>query len=106
MKTKKTFIIVYSTFPNLRTVKKIINGLIKTKLIACANIFKLSSIYVWKGKIENVSEYGALIKTKRINYKKIEDYIKNNHPYDVPEIISWSIEKGFKKYLDWINTNT
>ena len=28
--------------------------------------------------------------------------MKKNHPYDVPEVISTSIENGHKPYLDWI----
>jgi len=104
MKQKK--IVIYTTFPDLKTAKKIIKGLIKRKLVACGNIFKLSSFYIWKGKIEENPEYGSLIKTKKRNYKKVENYIKDNHPYEVPEIIYWSIEKGLKAYLDWIDAET
>jgi len=103
---KTSFIIVYTTFPNLKTAKRIIKGLIKNKMIACGNIFRLSSIYIWKGKIEQNPEYGAFIKTIKRNYKNVEIYIKNNHPYEVPEIISWEIEKGLNSYLKWIDTET
>jgi len=103
---KTSFIVVYTTFPNLKTAKRIIKGLVKNKMIACGNIFRLSSIYIWKGKIEQNPEYGAFIKTTKRNYKKVEIYIKNNHPYEVPEIISWEIEKGLNSYLKWIDTET
>jgi len=102
MKSKKTFIIVYATFPNLKTAKKIVNGLLQKRIAVCGNIFRLSSMYVWKGKIERSPEYGAFIKTVKNNYRKVENYIKQNHPYDVPEIISWTIERGLKSYIDWI----
>lgn len=103
---KTSFIVVYTTFPNLKTAKRIIKGLVKNKMVACGNIFRLSSIYIWKGKIEQNPEYGAFIKTTKRNYKKVEIYIKNNHPYEVPEIISWEIEKGLNSYLKWIDTET
>jgi len=103
---KTSFIVVYTTFPNLKTAKRIIKGLIKNRMVACGNIFKLSSIYIWKGKIEQNPEYGAFIKTTKRYYKKVEIYIKNNHPYEVPEIISWEIEKGLNSYLKWIDTET
>ncbi len=106
MRKKDTYIVVYSTFPDMKTTKKIINGLITHKLAACGNIFKLHSIYAWKGKIEQNPEYGAFIKTKKKNYKKVETYIKKHHPYDVPEIICWSIEKGLSSYLKWIAGET
>lgn len=106
MKQRKEKIVVYTTFPNLRTANKIVKGLIKNRIAACGNIFKLSSIYIWNRKIEQSPEYGAFIKTKKTNYKKVENYIKNNHPYEVPEIISWQIEKGLKEYLDWVENET
>jgi periplasmic divalent cation tolerance protein len=76
------------------------------KLVACGNIIKTSSVYRWKGKIEHAAEYGAFIKTKASHYKKVERYIKKCHPYEVPEIISWPINKGSKDYLDWIDAST
>lgn len=106
MKKLKSFIIVYATFPNLKIAKKIIHGLVTKKFAACGNIFKVSSLYVWKGKIEKSPEYGAFIKTKKTNYKKVEDYIKKNHPYELPEIISWTIERGLPLYLNWIEKET
>jgi len=99
---KARFIVIYTTFPDLKIAKRIVYGLINEKLVACGNIFKLFSIYAWKGEIEQTAEYGAFIKTTKSNYKKVENYIKNKHPYEVPEIISWPIEKGYKPYLDWI----
>jgi periplasmic divalent cation tolerance protein len=96
------YCIIYTTFPDLKTAKKITKGTIQHKFAACGNIFKLSSLYIWKGKIEDTPEYGAFIKTTRKNCKRCEDFIKSNHPYEVPEIISWKIERGLSTYLNWI----
>ncbi|UCG92563.1 MAG: divalent-cation tolerance protein CutA [candidate division WOR-3 bacterium] len=106
MRKRSSSIVVYATFPHLKTAQKIIQGLITKKFAVCGNIFKLSSIYTWQGKIEKSPEYGALIKTRMSQYKNVEAYIKKHHPYTVPEIISWPIEKGSKEYLNWIETET
>lgn len=106
MRKRPTYIVVYATFPHLKTAQKIIRGLITKKLAACGNIFKLSSIYTWQGKIEKSSEYGALVKTRMSHYKRVEAYIKKNHPYTVPEIISWTVERGLPLYLRWIEKET
>ena len=99
----RNYIVIYSTFPNLRCAKRIISGLVKEKLAACGNIFKLFSIYRWQNRIEKNAEYGAFIKTRKSKYTAAEKYIIEKHPYEVPEIISWPIDKGLTKYLDWIN---
>jgi len=102
----KKFIIIYTTFPDLKTAKKIINALLRQKLIACANIFKVDSIYTWKKKIERAKECGVLMKTKKTNYKIIQKYIKEKHPYEVPVIVCWNIEAGLPSYLQWIENET
>ncbi len=102
----KKYIVVYTTFPNLRTAKQIISGLVKRRLAACGNIFKLFSIYRWQSKIAKSPEYAALIKTKPNKYRAVEKYITENHPYDVPEIIAWNVDQGQKAYLQWIDSAT
>ena len=103
---KKKYLLIYTTLPNLRSAKKLVGDIVKAKIAACGNIFKISSIYRWQGKIEKSPEYGVFIKTKRTKYRAIERYIKENHPYQVPEIITWDIEKGLDAYLNWIDSET
>jgi len=103
---KEKYIVVYTTFPDIASARKIVEALIRSRHAACGNIFKLFSIYRWQGKIERNPEYGALIKTSASKYRKVEKYLKDNHPYDVPEIISWPITRGQRQYLDWIREAT
>ena len=58
-------VIIVSTFPNKTVTKKIANQLVKKKLTACVNITKIDSVYSWKGKIQNDSEYLAFLKLQR-----------------------------------------
>lgn len=103
---RRAFIAVYTTFPDLKTAKSVVNGLVEQRIAACGNIFRVYSIYRWQGKVERSPEYGVLIKTRKSNYHALETYIKKNHPYKVPEIISWNIAQGQKDYLSWITEAT
>jgi periplasmic divalent cation tolerance protein len=103
---KQKYLAIYTTFPNLRSAKKIIGDMVSARIVACGNIFKIFSIYRWQGKIEKSPEYGVLIKTKRSKYRAVERYIKENHPYRIPEIIAWDIDQGQKDYLNWIKQVT
>ena len=60
-------VIIVSTFPNKTVTNKIANELVKKKLAACVNITKIDSVYSWKGKIQNDSEYLAIFKTTKKN---------------------------------------
>ena len=98
--------IIISTYPDKKSVTKIANELVKNKTIACVNISKISSIYSWKGKIENTSEYIVIFKTTAKNKKILKKQIKETHPYDVPEIVEIDVSSINKPYLDWLIEST
>lgn len=98
--------IIVSTFPDKKSITKIANDVVKTKLAACVNITKISSIYAWKGKIENTSEYLAFFKTTTKNKKTLKEKIQSLHPYDVPEIAEIDIDSINKPYLNWLIEST
>lgn len=99
-------IVVYTTFPNARVARKLVQALVQRKYAACGSIFKLFSIYRWQGRIERSGEYGALIKTTRGKYRTVEQYIREEHPYEVPQIVAWEIDRGLPAYLDWVRKAT
>ena len=98
--------IIVSTFPDKKSITKIANDIVKARLAACVNITKISSIYAWKGKIENTSEYLALFKTTQKNKKALKEKILLTHPYDVPEIAEIDVDSINKPYLDWLIDST
>ena len=95
-----------STYPNKKSLEKIANQLVKNKLAACVNIFKIYSIYSWKGKIEKTSEYIALFKTTQRKKKQLKEKIKETHPYEVPEIVELNVKSINKPYLSWLIEST
>ncbi len=96
-------ILVISTFPNKETAKSIIQGLLENKYIACANIFSnIESMYWWEGKINDDPEVMAIMKSIEDNFELIERYIKEHHPYIVPEILEIKVENSNLDYLNYI----
>ena len=100
------FTIIVSTYPTKKSISKIATELVKTKIVACVNFSKISSIYSWDGKIENNSEYIAIFKTTLKNKNLLKKKIKESHPYDVPEIAEISPNSINKPYLDWLINST
>ena len=98
--------IIISTYPNKKSITKVANEFVKNKTVACVNISKISSIYSWKGKIENESEYLAIFKTTAKNKKLLKKQIKETHPYDVPEIAEINVTSVNNSYLNWLIEST
>ena len=99
-------VIIVSTFPSKQSVNSIADLLVKKKLAACVNIIKISSIYTWKGKIENQNEYLALFKTTKKNQSVLKKELKKLHPYDVPEIAEINVESINQPYMKWLVDST
>ena len=99
-------IMIVSTYPDKKSISKIANKLVKSKIAACVNVTKISSIYSWQGKIENTDEYLAVFKTTQKNKKKLKAEIKNTHPYKVPEIAELNVTDINKPYLQWLIDST
>ena len=99
-------VLIISTYPNKKLILKIANDLVKTKIIACANISKIDSVYSWNGKIQNSSEYIVIFKTMTKNKNKLKKIIAETHPYDVPEIAEIDVTSINKSYLNWLIEST
>ena len=99
-------VIIVSTFPSKQSVTSIANKLVKKRLAACVNITTISSIYTWKGKIENQNEYLALFKTTKKNQSVLKKELKKLHPYDVPEIAEINVESINQPYMKWLVDST
>ena len=98
--------IFFVTVSDIKFAEKLSFALIKAKIAACVNIVEgITSIYAWKGKIEKDRECFLIIKTTTDKSDELINYIENNHPYDVPECIGLNIEKGSRKYIDWISSS-
>ena len=100
------YIMVTTTFDNEEEVKKIVEILLKSRLVSCCQISNIISAYHWKGNIENSKEFLLQMKTKKKLYKEIEKVILENHSYEVPQLIAYDIVDGYKGYLDWIEEET
>ena len=102
-----TIFLVLCTCPDEESAHRLSGFLVQKKLAACVNIVnRIDSIFTWQGKIDRAQESLLLIKTTNTAYAALEQAIKQQHPYDVPEIIALPVELGSPDYLNWIRENT
>jgi periplasmic divalent cation tolerance protein len=96
-------IAVLTNLPDSDSAFNLARELVHLRLVACANVLSpATSFYRWEGNEEQATEIPVLLKTTAGRYPEVEAAIRKLHPYSVPEIISWPIERGFPGYLDWV----
>ena len=96
-------IAVLTNLPDSDSAFNLARELVRLRLAACANVLPAAtSFYRWEGREEETREHPVLLKTTAERYAQLEAAIRERHPYDVPEIISWPIAAGLSEYLDWV----
>jgi periplasmic divalent cation tolerance protein len=99
-------IVMMTTVSSEADAGKLANVLVTANAAACVQILPIRSCYMWDGKVNNDAEYLLLIKTRAVLYDRAAELIKQNHSYEIPEIISLSVAAGSEGYLDWIDSVT
>jgi len=102
-----TIIQVVTTGDTRDLMEGIGKHLVEKRLASCAQISgPIKSTYWWKGKIEDATEWVCTIKTTSGLYARVEDTIRELHPYDIPEIFAIDVEKALPAYADWVRVET
>ncbi len=100
--TQSQYSVVITTTGSKNDAEKIIKALLADKLAACIQVYEIKSYYTWKEKVNEDTEQILLIKARADLYPEIEASIKQNHTYEIPEIIQLPISNGSPGYLNWI----
>jgi len=97
--------IVLCTVPDQATGEHIASTLVSEHLAACVNIIPgITSVYRWKGAVEQDQEALLLIKTGKDSWQLLQQRIHELHPYELPEIIAVPIQTGQTDYIQWITS--
>jgi periplasmic divalent cation tolerance protein len=77
--------------------------LVDERLAACVNVLPpMTSIYRWKGAVEQDREQQLVIKTSARRVAALEARIRQLHPYELPEFLVIAASGGAEAYLAWI----
>lgn len=77
--------------------------LIARRLATCINIVPcLRSIYRWKGKVCEDTEYLLLVKTPSRLFDRVSVAIRELHSYELPEILGLPVAAAEPTFHEWI----
>lgn len=79
-------------------------ALVEHRLAGCVNLLPgVQTIYRWGGEVAEEAETLLLIKTNGERYPELERFIKEHHPYEVPEIVALPVDRASPEFLRWLN---
>jgi periplasmic divalent cation tolerance protein len=77
--------------------------LVGERLAACVNVLPvMTSVYRWKGQVEQDREQQLVIKTTADRLPELEARLRALHPYELPEFLVLPAGGGSRDYLAWV----
>lgn len=78
-------------------------ALVVERLAGCCSVVPtVHSIYFWEGQLKREHEALLLVKTVASRAEAVQEYVRNHHQYELPEIIQLPVEGGSPAYLQWL----
>lgn len=97
-------IAVYTTLDSLDVARTMASVLVEQRLVACAQISSIESIYRWDGRLQCEPEFRLMFKTVRRRYAEVEAAIKALHPYELPAVFAVPVVAAAADYGDWVHS--
>lgn len=99
--------IIFTTAPDANFAGQLAHQLVASGLAACVKqLPPCQSTYRWQGQIESATEIPLIIVSDDSRYAELEVWLKEAHPYDLPEIIALPCTSGLPAYLSWVSEST
>ena len=95
--------VVLVTVPTADDGCMLARRLVSEGLAACGNVIPgLTSVYRWKGEVQEDPEALVMLKTTNEAIPALMDRVSELHTYEVPEFLVLPVEAGFEPYLRWV----
>lgn len=97
-----TLIAVITTLPTREQALQLARSLVERRLVACAQLSAIESLYLWDGQLQHDPEVRLTLKAPESHYEAIEAAILECHPYDLPAIHAQRLDRVQDSYGQWI----
>ena len=95
-------VIVTTTINTETGARDIARAMVEERLAACAHVMPVTSVYRWRGNVEEQAEWVCYLKTTPERAEAVMTRIRAIHAYEVPEIIVTPVLSGYPPYLQWV----
>ncbi|HPA17672.1 MAG TPA: divalent-cation tolerance protein CutA [Verrucomicrobiae bacterium] len=95
--------VVLISVPDIGSGVGLARALLEERAVACVNLMQgVESLYWWEGRIEQSAEILLVAKTVAGALESVERVVRENHPYECPEILALPVAEGAGRYLSWL----
>ena len=94
--------VVFISIPH-DEARKFARSIVEERLAACVNIVpRITSFFWWENEVQTDEEALLILKTTQPKIDALIDFVKHEHPYDIPEILFLPVAEGLPDYINWV----
>ena len=102
----RSAVIILTTLGATADATALARALVDERLAACVNLLsEMTSVYRWKGEVEQEAERQLVIKTTSDRIEAIQARFNELHPYELPEFVILRATAS-AEYLAWLQEST
>ena len=93
--------------PDAESAQRIASDLVARQLAACVQVLgPMASVYSWKGDVHRSQEWLLLIKSTVDAFPQVAAAVRQQHRYDVPEIMAVPVTHALAEYAAWVRDHS
>ncbi|NQU39406.1 MAG: divalent-cation tolerance protein CutA [Lentisphaerae bacterium] len=98
--------LIQTTVAEAQQAEQLARRIIERSLAACVQMVPIRSTYRWQGAIEQSAEVLLLMKTSEARATALMQFLADEHPYEVPEIVATDLTDVSEPYAAWVADQT
>lgn len=98
-------LILETSVSSREAAESLAGRLLEEKLIACVSWFEVTSRYTWEACLTQEAEWILHMKTLPQLRATLVNRLRALHPYEVPMILSWSVDSLNADYTSWAGSS-
>lgn len=98
---------LFTTVETREQALELAHAAIDARMAACVQVLgPITSVFRWQGQVEEASEFLLLMKTPADRLEPLMGFVRERHPYDVPELTAVASGAVDERYLAWARAET
>ena len=98
--------LLQTTVADAQQAESLARRIVEQRLAACVQTLPIQSTYRWQGAIEESAEVLLLAKTTETRAPALMQFLADEHPYDLPEIVVTHVADVSAPYAAWVANQT
>lgn len=94
-------LLVRTTVDTRDAARALAHRLVESNVAACVHVQEMTSVYRWKGKVEEQPEWLVEARALESRAAAVRETMLAGHPYELPLVETLTATGISKEYLEW-----